>query len=166
MSESKPLKNGHDPVSAAESPNPATVRGRRYRERKRRGVVILQAEIQPDMTQALVQLGWLHESEARNRMAITAAIGALVYQALSAAMRPAHPGKVYVPVGLDAVRDATCWIRRGEPITAESAGQALGTLSAAAATVGFDPQAFTVRLHAMTEELLSRGIVGRQSTAH
>jgi hypothetical protein len=158
VNESKLLKNKHDPEPAAESPNPATIRSRRYRDRKRKGIVLLQAEIQPDMTQALVQLGWLHESEARNRASVVAAIGALVLRALSAGVTPSQ--KALIEVDPAAVLDAASWLRPGVQLSQQTAGQALETLSAGAATVGFGPAAYAQRLNAMVREIEARGIVG------
>jgi len=76
--------------------------------------------------------------------------GVLV-QALSAGMRPAMPGVAYVPGSVDAVRDATCWIKlkEGEQLTAESAGRAVGTVAKAAKSVNFSPAEFSERLREM-----------------
>ena len=145
----KPKPNGHDPEPAAEVTNASTVRTRRHRARKRKGVVLLQAEIQPDMIGALVGFGWLHESEARNREAVTAAIGALVYAALNAGVRPAHSGKAFVPIDLQAVEAALPWLKPGEAVTSESAGRAVANVAKCSAAVGFGPVEFSERLRAL-----------------
>jgi hypothetical protein len=148
MSE-KPKANGHDKGAEIHVTNPATIRSRRFRERKRKGVVILQAEIQPDMTQALVQLGWLHESERRNREALTAAIGALVLRSLSAGVSPSE--RPLLEIDPEAIQAAWPWAKPGSEPTPETAARAIRTLSACAATVGFSPAEYSARLMRMVE---------------
>jgi hypothetical protein len=46
MINSKPKPNGHAAGPDVEATNPSTIGTRRYRERKRRGAIVLQAEIQ------------------------------------------------------------------------------------------------------------------------
>jgi hypothetical protein len=105
---SKVLKNGHDKPAEVHT---STARTRRYRERRRKGFVVLQAEIQPDMISALVSLGWLHASEKANRQAVTAAIGALVLRSLSAAVTPSD--KPLLAVDVEAVREPWHGFRLG-----------------------------------------------------
>jgi len=146
----KPIKNSHDAPAETPIETPAsTIRTRRFRDRKKRGAIILQAEIQPDMVAQLVQLGWMHASESRDRSAVTAAIGACVLHSLSAGLKPPAPDRAYVPVDVRAVEAAACWLKPGTAITAETAGQALGTAVKCGALVNFGPREFSERLKAM-----------------
>ena len=151
---SKPKSNGHDPAKVHVE-NPGTARMRKTRERRKAGIVLLKSiEVTPDLAQALIQNNWLHETERGNREAITAAIGACLYQALSAAMKPAKPGKAFVPVSLEAIQDAICWLRPDEQkqVTPETAGKAVGVVARCSALAGFGPAAYGAALMQMMAE--------------
>jgi hypothetical protein len=153
MSErNKPNGACHD---EAETPieSAATIRSRRFRDRRKRGAIVLRdIAVEPDLISALVQNGWLHESEARNREAVTAAIGGIVYQALNAGVKPAQPGRAYVPIELRAIEAAWPWARPGSQPSAESAGQAIGAAVKCARIVGFGPEVFAAHMRQMLEE--------------
>ena len=145
---SKPLKNGHDPEPAAEVPNGNTIRTKLYRERKRKGVVVLRdIVIEPDLAQALISCGWLRDTEKRNREAILAAIGALLYRSLSSGVSPSEKPLLAVDVG--AIKDALPWLKPGEAVTAESAGRAVGIVAKCARQVGFLPAEYVHRARQM-----------------
>jgi hypothetical protein len=145
---SKPLKNGHAPEPAAPGPhgpeNANTIRTRRYRERKAKGFVVLRGiEVTPDLAQALISCGWLHESERQNREAILAAIGACLFRSLSAGVSPGE--KPLIEIDLEALQAAWPWAKPGSQPTAQSAAKALGTLARCAAQVGFDGPEYASR---------------------
>ena len=135
--------------------------------RKQKGVVVLRnLEIGREVLDALTAHGWLHEVEGRNREAVTAALSALTLASLNAGMKPVQPGKAYIPVEISAVDDAVGWLKPGTAITAESAGQALGTLSGCASLAGFTPAIYAGRLRAMVAEIEARGVVATQELTH
>jgi hypothetical protein len=161
----KPLKNGHDPSPVAESPNASTIRSRRFRDRKRRGIVVLRdVEIAPDLVAAMVECGWLHEAERCNRDAISASLGALIMRALGSGVTPSQ--KPLLAVDLEAIQDALPWLKPETPINSQTAAKALETVSRCAKVVGFGPEAYAARLNALVAEIEARGIVGKQSMAH
>ena len=141
---SKPLKNGHDPEPAAEVPNANTVRMRRYRDRKRKGVVVLRdIVIESDLAQALISCCWLNALERNNREALLAAIGACLFRALSAGVTPGEKPLLAVDVG--AIKDALPRLKPGTPVSSQSAAKALEILSRCAAQVGFDGKEYASR---------------------
>jgi len=144
------IKNGHAPAKIP-SQSASARRMRLFRERRKRGAVVLQAEIQPDMISALVQLGWLNGIEVRNRQAVVAAIGAIVNQATAAEMRPALAGKLFVPVDMQALESALIWLKPGEPVNVQSAGKAVGIVAKCARQVGFLPAEYVRRAREMLD---------------
>jgi hypothetical protein len=146
---SKPLKNGHAPEPAAEVPNANTIRTRRYRERKAKGLVVLRdIEVTPDLAAALTANGWLHESERGDRAALLAAIGACLYKSLSSGVTPSSD-KALLAVDMRAVEAALPWLKPGEAVTPESAGRAVGIVSKCAAQVNFSPSEYASRARRM-----------------
>ena len=145
------LKNGHAQAKIP-SQSPGAIRMRRSRDRRKRGAVVLQAEIEATMIEALISCGWLHSLERDDRVAVTSAIGAIVYQALNGGMQPAQPGKAFVPVDLQALQAAWPWARPGSPVTPENVGQAIANVAKCSALVGFGPSEFGNRLMRMVEE--------------
>ena len=165
---SKSKSNGHYPAEVHVE-NPGSVRMRKSRERKKQGIILLRdIPVTPDLAQALIQNNWLHETERNNREAITAAIGACLYQALSAAMKPAEPGKAFVPVYLAAIQDAICWLRpdEREQVTPETAGKAVGVVARCSALAGFVPEVYAARLKQTMVEIQARGVVKFQDVTH
>ena len=159
--------NGHDKEAAeVQIDNPGTVRSRRHRERQRQGVIVLRdIPVAPDMVHALVQNGWLHETERSNRAAVLAAIGAVLFRALQAGVTPSEK-KTLLEIEQAAIEDAWPWARPGSQLTAETAAKALETVARCAATAGFGPQVFAARLNAMVVEIQSRGVVATQELTH
>jgi hypothetical protein len=148
---SKPLKNGHDVDSAAETKpeNANTARVRRYIERKARGAVVLKAiVIEPDFIVSLAANGWLHESETRDAGAVEHALFALIMRALSSGMTP-NPAKATLEIDVGAIRDALAWLPAGTQLTPQSAARAISTVSRCARTVNFGPVEFGERLKVM-----------------
>ena len=103
--------------------------------------------IERDLAQALVQFGWLHESERQNHEAILAAIGACLFRGLSAGVTPS--GKPLIEIDLEAEKDAWVWAKPGSAVTPENAAKALSTVAKCSALVGFGPREFSKRLKAM-----------------
>jgi hypothetical protein len=103
--------------------------------------------IEPDLAQALIQCGWLNALERNNREAILAAIGALLYRALSAGVAPGE--KPLLAVDLRAVEAALPWLKPGEAVTPESAGRAVGIVSKCASQVRFTPAEYASRARQM-----------------
>jgi hypothetical protein len=83
---------------------------------------------------------------------------------LSAGVTPS--ARTLIEVDPAAVLDAASWLRPGVQLSQQTAGKALGTLSACAKVAGFDPQAFTARLNELVREIEARGIVRAQELAH
>ena len=108
-------------------------------------------EIAPDMISALVACGWLHPSKARNREAVTAAIGAIVLRSQSAGVTPSQ--KALIEVDPAAVLDAAPWLRPGEQLSTENPRRVVGTVAKCARIAGFTPEVFAGRLNAMVSAL-------------
>jgi hypothetical protein len=56
------------------NPSPGAMRTRRARQRKQRGVVIVNVEVTPDLTAGLIRLDWLDAAMAGDKKAIAAAL--------------------------------------------------------------------------------------------
>ncbi len=61
----------------ATKPTEAAERMRRYRRRRRQGVLVVRAEVSTDVLNALITTGWLTADEAQNADAVGKAIGKL-----------------------------------------------------------------------------------------
>ena len=107
--------------------------------------------IEPDLVQAMVQCGWLHESETRDAGAVEHALFALIMRALGSGMTP-NPARATLEIDVDAVHAALPWLKPGTPVTSQSAGKALGTAVKCAKIVGFGPEVFAARVRQMLEE--------------
>ena len=160
--------NGHDKeATETHVENPGSARMRRSRERRRQGIVLLKKiEIGPDLTSALVEFGWLHESQRQDEGAVSDAIGALTYASLNAGIKPIQTGKALVPVALEAIQEAAGWLKPGTPITAETAGQALSIVARCAATVNFGPSTYASHLMRLMAEREARSVVVPQTKTH
>jgi hypothetical protein len=144
---SKP--NGHAPAKVL-SQTPGAIRNRRAKERKRNGIVVLRAVlVEPDMVQALVSCGWLHETERRDKEAVQSAIGACLFRSLSTGVTPERP---LLAVDVETIQEAWQWAKPGSQLTAENAAKALKNAVTCARIAGFGPEAFTAQMRKMLEE--------------
>ncbi|MGH7098113.1 MAG: hypothetical protein ACREE4_10715 [Stellaceae bacterium] len=77
-------------MSALTDPTPslAAARQRRYRARRKAGVVLIDIECPPKAIARLVQLGWLDPARRGNRAAVEDAVVALLNRALSKGLWP------------------------------------------------------------------------------
>jgi hypothetical protein len=134
----KTLKNGHDEPKTP-SQSPSARRQRLAKSRKARGAVCIQSTVEADLITALCEFGWLPEEQKRDAGAVHDALSALTFQALSAGMRPARSGKAFLPISLEVIQAAASWLKPGVQLTAETAGNAVGTAVKAAHLSGFGP---------------------------
>ena len=83
-------------------------------------------------------------------------------------MKPAEPGKAFVPVDLAAIQDAICWLRpdEREQITPEAAGKAVGIVSNCAAAVNFGPSTYASHLMRLLAEREARSVVSAPGMTH
>ena len=64
-------------IEQTTAPTEAAERMRRYRRRRRQGVLVVRAEVSTDVLNALITMGWLTADEAQNADAVGKAIGRL-----------------------------------------------------------------------------------------
>ena len=168
MSE-KSKANGHAKEAEVHVESAGTTRMRKSRERKKAGVIVIRnLEIGPDFVAALIQFGWLFAEQKHDAGAVSDAIGAIVYASLNAGMRPATPGRAYVPVSHEAVSQAAAWLRpdEREQITIETAGKALTILADCASLAGFVPEVYAARARQLVQEIQAKGIVPVHEMTH
>jgi hypothetical protein len=140
MTNSKSLRNGHDAPKAL-SQSQSAIRSRRYRERRKRGVVIIRdIEITPDLAQALISCNWLNALERNSREALLASIGALLYRSLSSGVTPSE--KPLLPVDLEILQAAWIWAKPGTEPSPQAAGRAIGTAIKCAGQLGVSPETY------------------------
>ncbi len=65
------------------APTPAAERQRRFRERRRRGVFVVQVEVTCEMVEALIKRGHLDEADARHLDCVGEAIAAAARRGLN-----------------------------------------------------------------------------------
>jgi hypothetical protein len=76
------------PRSAMTAPSPAALRMRRSRERRRQGDVMVSLKVGPNMTAALVDLGWLPASDRVDKDTIARALAGLIDHAITMRLTP------------------------------------------------------------------------------